>query len=845
MPKTARSEPLSAPRAGRSPLLWLTLFPVLAALLLFDVLFGGQVLLPAVFQNAFYPWTQELSDAARQALPQWNPLQWDGMAEFYPWRLHAVKSFQSGYIPLWNPSALCGTPFLANSQSAPFYPLHALLYLPGDPGTAVRMGWLAALHLTLAGSFTFLLARHVGMGAAAAALAGSVYELSGFLVQWLELPSFPAVSCWIPLVVLLVRLSVRKADFGLAAAAGLAGGVMLLAGHLQVAFYGLMAVGLFWLAEALPAARQGRLLRAIGCGALFGLIALCLAAPQMLPSIELSRISHRVGAPTEEGYKAYTQLALPAANWLSLLIPDVYGSPLRGDYWALWRYGAPNVLEFAGYCGLPATALALLAALRKVARREAMLWFGLGLFAFLLASGTPLCRLFYFGVPGFAQSGSPARALVLVCFAAALLAGFGAEEIQERVERDWKSAALSLAGACGLIAALVGILWVLAPGLAAREYTKQVDLTPVLSAVSAPALGRGLLMLAASVGLVTILAWLLRDNPPEQRRATIGGALLFTAAGTLLFSGLGANPTAPDGFAYRGTELTRWLAAQPDRVSTLNRGWRLDQTSSALMPPNTSTAMGWRDTQGYDSLLLGAHRRLADAADATGNASPQANGNMVFTRAPLSSLHALMAAPILVSRVALDPLPPIQPFTAGPVYVYRNPAALPEARVISYWEDCSDADAILKLKQWSADDLINSALIHDGRASDLGAPAAGGPPGATRPVTIHRDRGPNRIRLRLDAGPAGLLLLAESAAPGWRAYTAGTSQPFRPARANIAFQVAPVGPNAAEMEWRYEPSSFRAGLWLALTAMSALTALAAARIGVRRTGPGSGRPDPA
>jgi hypothetical protein len=98
---------------------------------------------------------------------------------------------------------LCGTPFLANSQSAPLYPLHWLLYLPGAEdgvAVAVRMGWLAWLHLSIAGIGAYLLARDFQCRPCAARIAGTAFMLSGFCVAWLELPSFISVTCWIPFV---------------------------------------------------------------------------------------------------------------------------------------------------------------------------------------------------------------------------------------------------------------------------------------------------------------------------------------------------------------------------------------------------------------------------------------------------------------------------------------------------------------------------------------------------------------------------------------------------------------------------------------------------------------------
>ncbi len=53
----------------------------------------------------------------------------------------------------------------------------------------------------------------------------------------------------------------------------------------------------------------------------------------------------------------------------------------------------------------------------------------LAVLALLLALGTPLNALFYFFIPGFAQSGSPARCLVLWALAIGVLAGLGLDSL--------------------------------------------------------------------------------------------------------------------------------------------------------------------------------------------------------------------------------------------------------------------------------------------------------------------------------------------------------------------------------------------------------------------------------
>src|SRR5579864_2787442 len=56
-----------------------------------------------------------------------NPLDSDELTEFYPWAAFAAQTLHQGVIPLWNPYAFAGTPFLAAMQAGVFYPINLLL----------------------------------------------------------------------------------------------------------------------------------------------------------------------------------------------------------------------------------------------------------------------------------------------------------------------------------------------------------------------------------------------------------------------------------------------------------------------------------------------------------------------------------------------------------------------------------------------------------------------------------------------------------------------------------------------------------------------------------------------
>src|SRR5947209_7602093 len=305
------SSPFPHPLIAPLPLL---LFIALAVFFLAPVLFGDRALLPTDFLMQMSPWAQERGAAASPARPEppWNPILWDAIAQFYPWRAFAAHWMRRGIIPFWDPHQFCGTPFLANSQSAVLYPLHLLLLdLPAGLPVARAVALLAAVHLALAGFLTYLWLRALRLSRFAAVLGGIAFMLSGFVVTWLELPSFLAVACWLPLLFLTVHRVLAAPSLARAAAVAAAVGLTLLGGHLQVAFYCLLGAGFYavW-GSGVQAFRRSRVqasgpvslnartperlnARSLVFLILALLLGAMLAAPQLLPAAELSHLSHR------------------------------------------------------------------------------------------------------------------------------------------------------------------------------------------------------------------------------------------------------------------------------------------------------------------------------------------------------------------------------------------------------------------------------------------------------------------------------------------------------------------------------------------------------------------------
>ena len=123
-----------------------------------------------------------------------NRLLMDPVLQFQPWLEFNRRMIRSGRLPLWNASAGCGAPHLANGQSAVFDPFHLLAYVGS---VSAALAWMAACRLWVAGLGMFLLARMWGLGGWGRWFAGLAYPVSGFLIVWLLYPVTP-VAIWMP-----------------------------------------------------------------------------------------------------------------------------------------------------------------------------------------------------------------------------------------------------------------------------------------------------------------------------------------------------------------------------------------------------------------------------------------------------------------------------------------------------------------------------------------------------------------------------------------------------------------------------------------------------------------------
>ena len=628
-------------------------FLLLLPLLLFHrPLFLGEAFLPTEQLRQLAPW----NDGARGEFA-WNVLRFDGITQFYPWRLQAAREWRSGHLPLTNPYAFAaegGTPLLANSQSAPLYPPNLIFPLLGEKNVWWGFGLCAALHLLLAATGIYRLARTLGVSRTGGLLAATTFCLSAPVICWLSLPTFLCAAAWLPWLLLAIRR-------GNTLQAGALAGLTLLSGHLQIALYVLLTAGAYALVL------HGKQKRGWGGMLVAGVLAGCLAAPQVLPSLELSRKSHRAvtGRPGQDLPRDFALFAtksaygLPPQSILTFTAPNFYGNPTQGEgvYWNANRFpgggiASNNYAEWANYIGIVPLLLALLGAF---AVRRARFFAALALYTLLMAFGTWANLPFFFLVPGWAQTDNPGRILVISAFALALLAGFGLDAL--------KTASTRLR-----VGVLVAVIFSLAIGLVlAMNHAAAVNV-PWSAAFA-----------LAQPGLLLTVVWLVLGAAvlflgPRQslvRPVAVGIALL-----DLLSWGWGYNPTAPARSVYPITPGIAWLQenAKNALIAPLNDRWSNSHQPprGAILPPNSLTVYGLHDIAGYDSLFYKKSKDRIEVATGA-NPSPDENGNMVFVKT-VDAAVALGAKYIVVAPDRVLGTDLAVAYSGTDMVIYHNPA---------------------------------------------------------------------------------------------------------------------------------------------------------------------------
>jgi hypothetical protein len=715
--------------------------------------------------------------------------QRDILAYWYPGMEAFRRSLAEGSRPLWNPHAGFGAPLLADASFQLAYPPTWLaLVLP----LAAYYKLFAVSHALWAAAGALVLARRLGLGAAAAAVAGGAFALSGPFLSALSLFHHYAGAAWMPWVLAALESLLRRPGAGPAAVLSLAAGGQLLAGSGDVALATALAAAArtaWHLLRARPAAEAARRL---GPPLLLATaLAAALGSAQWLPTLEQAARSDRAALGGARTFWSLHPLSLG-----DLAVPRlVSGAPLPPERRQELFDGRPPLFE----CVYVGAATLLLAALSggRLGGRLALAGAGFFLLA-ALGRHAPLFDALSL-LPGFSLWRYPQKLLLPFALFLALAAGFGAASWL----RPWSPAARQR----GRWAAL---------GLAAAGLALALVAAVLLEPSSALRLARAAVLDAA---LGVLVAWRAsREHAP--RAATV---LLLAVGGVdLVAVGRTVNPLAPpelalhrpalaDALAPGAGRFRVFFASRPDcgRVLGGPAGWDAAARGAfaaveVLKPPS---GVRWGLDGSFDGQFTALEPRalvpfLPVAAALVGE--PQ--GTRLLRAANVATVLLLGPPPGGGLRHVETRATPYD----CPLQVLRVEDPVPRAYVVAGERRPAENEVEALLDP--AFDPLGEVLLDEARAR-----AAPGPAGAARVVRRTTDT----VEVEAELFRSGVLVLVEAWDPGWRVRVDDREATLL--RANALFRGVRLDAGRHRVRFAYRPATAAAGVVLA-----ALGALGAA-----------------
>jgi hypothetical protein len=731
----------------------------------------------------------------------WMPAGGGDFASFYfPTYSYVAQQVKGGSLPLWNPHVFAGMPLAADVQTALFYPVNWILFL----FVRVEYGsleWLLIAHYWLAATLTYIFLRDSGLGRLGSMAGGLAFAFCGFMVAHFgHLPMVP-VATWMPLVLLCLRrahVTPGGAGWAWSIAAGLCLAMSLLAGHVQIFAYVLLAAGLLWLVLLLggPLAWRGGLSWALK-GLLAVALALGIGAIQLLPSLELSTQSVRAAISYEEA----SEFSAQPITLINLVLPRVFGgNPTE------YNFGIYQTTENWGYCGVITLALA---GLGLALRRSRMLAF----FALLAALGliimlgdlTIMSGWLYKFAPGFNKLRDSGRALVLLGFGLAGLAAFGLDGLVIALKNGDAARRTLLGWLLAVTGVLALAVLVIMPSLYVQVLSNQTLQYGFLPGAIND-LGAAILW----IGLLAGAGWAAYTR---RLRPELAGALVIGLLVLDLFSPNSMfNPTTEDvtaGFKHADAyQFVRDNTA--DSRSGIPLRVNSDTNVQKVWQPSSASLEDFYDTGGaWNPLKLERYDYLWNLAN----------------RYPDTPLYDLTGAALQVISPTLGAHAG-QPkwelaYEEAEIQMYRDKNTLPRAFLVhDAVTETNPESVVVSLRRFDVDPSHTVIL-------ETGAPARStnkgtAEPGANSGESVHATRySPNDVDIAVVAKSPGWLVLTDAWYPGWRATVDGREVPVEVA--DYAYRAVRVETGEHQVAMRFRPASWTWGR--VLSGMSLLAGL--------------------
>jgi hypothetical protein len=502
-----------------------------------------------------------------------------------------------------------------------------------------------------------------------------------------------------------------------------------------------------------------------------------LAALQLLPTYEFTRLSTRAGGID---YEFATLGSLPFKNFITFLIPEFFGVPANRTFWisdANWAFW-----EYCGYVGMCALILPVISMKRIVTDRVGIFFIFVLVIALFLSLGkhNPLYKFIYY-LPGFHHFRLPAQILFLYVFSMAVLAGMGLDRLT-----DGKafSTTYRVVVFCGLLFFLVLAIWVHMHPYSffylLFKYVKPTGITGGQAGQVYPIVTHAILKSSAIFLVISILLRLYRR-----------GFLSYAATGGLCIL---ISVVDIGSFAFPLVRTVN-IDPHPDQVRLI-RQLKLDGdiyraiATNGCFPENSGLLHRFQDIQGYDPLILRSYMQYVNRSQHL----PPDNKvvNMHYVR---NTDNALMD--MLNLKYHID---------CSSKTIIKRDTYVPRAYIVHQAVVKDDEDVLNYMMERDFDPLKKVVFAKQINMPETEMPEIRrNPKEECRILSCTCDE----IVIEATLNAPGFLVMSEINYPGWHVYVNGKKATLL--TANYLFRSVPLAAGRHHIRFVFDPFTFKIG----------------------------------
>jgi hypothetical protein len=679
----------------------------------------------------------------------------DMTSQFVWWRQFGFEELKKGHLALWNPHLFCGVPFFGGFQSALLYPPN-WLFMALPLGFAINFS--IALHVFLAGFFTFLWLKGRKAHPASALLGAFMFMFSGAFFTRIVVGQISNLCTipWIPLVFLALDKVREEWNWKWIFLGWFALAMQFFSGHVQYCYYTGMIAFFYVLLSLKGTDRKPRFLSAFvlmyGGAALLAAVQLLAGWDAAFQSVRTQRLSIDI----------LDMADMTLERVWCFLMPNFFGS--WDNYW-----GGGMYCEGHPFVSVTGFVLALFA-LKASPRPEKKIFGGLALFMTILSFGkrTPLFILFakYFPLFGHFRGVSKLNVLTTLCLVA--LAAMGLDEIFKRVESlksldrgaRWGSLALLLASVVFYATPRVG------GGKLFKQFLSHAD-----------EMSWSLFCGGLALGAIAFIAFLSLKKPGFR------WAFLVFAFAELFTFGWANRPSFD-------------LQALKDKVSLIQKTYDRDPGDYRVWVDNANYTLGTKgfDVWGEDPINLYRYARFAAATqgyDLTNDAL-----KIYFFQKFPPALELLRLRYVFRDK------------TSALAIEKTGLKEVPRAFFVSRFQVLKDEEILSKTVNHQFNPREEVLL-----ESDPGiAPVEENPRGDLTVSDINTDK----LEIKGELSKPALLVISDNYSKGWKTRELGNPVGLRVMPANGFQRAIPLQAGKFHFFLEYRPTAYVIGKWISL-----------------------------